>query len=235
MPTDSTVHESEPVERRLEAARARIAELTPPGRAAPRLMGVTKRVQPAVVRDACAAGLDVIGESYVDEWVRKYPELGPLRLSGVEVHFIGQLQTNKVRRLVDDDGAPLVDVVESVDRLSLVDRLARVCPTVRVLIQVDLAGAVGRRVDGRGGCALGDVGTLVEHARSSGLVVDGLMGVAPQTVPDERRRAFDLLVECADVHRLEVRSIGMSDDVAEAIAAGSTLVRLGTALFGRRS
>jgi pyridoxal phosphate enzyme (YggS family) len=192
------------------------------------IVGVTKGHPASVVRTAIAAGVDQIGESYAQEWAKKSAELGDL-VSGPDVvrHFIGQLQTNKVRAV-----APIVDVFQTVDRPSLVEALATRASAARVMVQVDLAG-----VSGRGGVALGEAPALVERATSAGLVVEGLMGVAPVPDPDDRavsRRAFERLRDLRDQLGLRVLSIGMSDDLEDAVAEGSTMVRIGTDLFGPR-
>jgi pyridoxal phosphate enzyme (YggS family) len=191
------------------------------------IVGVTKGHPASVVRAAIAAGIDQIGESYAQEWATKSAELGDLVGPDVVRHFIGQLQTNKVRVV-----APIVDIYQTVDRPSLVDALASRAPGARVMVQVDLAG-----VAGRGGVALEGAPTLVEGAVTAGLVVEGLMGVAPLPDPDDRlasRRAFDQLRAVRDDLGLRELSIGMSDDLEAAVEAGSTMVRIGTALFGER-
>jgi pyridoxal phosphate enzyme (YggS family) len=192
------------------------------------IVGVTKGHPASVVRAAIAAGVDQIGESYAQEWAAKSVELGDLVSGGGVVrHFIGQLQTNKVRVVT-----PIVDLFQTVDRPSLVDALATRAPGARVMVQVDLAG-----VSGRGGVALEAAPALVERATTAGLVVQGLMGVAPLPDPDDpsvSRRAFERLRQLRDELGLRDLSIGMSDDLEDAVAAGSTMVRIGTDLFGAR-
>lgn len=192
------------------------------------VVGVTKGHPASVVRVAISAGVDQIGENYAQEWAAKAEELGELvRGPGVVRHFVGQLQTNKVRLV-----APIVDLYQTVDRPSLVDALAARVPGARVMVQVDLAG-----VAGRGGAAVGEAPALVERAAVAGLVVDGVMGVAPLPDPDEpasSRRAFERLRALRDELGLRHVSMGMSDDLEDAVAAGSTMVRIGTALFGAR-
>jgi pyridoxal phosphate enzyme (YggS family) len=193
-----------------------------------RVVGVTKGHPASVVRAAVAAGIVHIGENYAQEWRTKAAELGgsPTQFH-LTLHFIGQLQTNKVRMVAD-----IVDVFETVDRPSLVDTLATRVPGARVLLQVDLAGEPGR-----GGCRYEDTDALLAHAVHRGLVVEGLMGVAPFPDPSDRdvaRRAFERLSALRDELGLAELSMGMSDDLEDAVAAGSTSVRIGTALFGSR-
>ncbi len=141
------------------------------------------------------------------------------------MHFIGQLQTNKVRQLVG-----LVDVVESVDRPSLVDELAKRMPGLRVLVQVDTSGDPGK-----GGCPVADVDALVERAGAKGLDVAGLMTVGPtEGGPEAARPGFRTVRAMVDRLGLAVCSMGMSDDLEVAVAEGATEVRIGSALFGPR-
>jgi pyridoxal phosphate enzyme (YggS family) len=208
---------------RLVAIRSGIAERTSRDVV---IVAVTKSQPTSVIDEAVAAGVAVIGENYAQEVRDKADALQRARAHGVEVHFIGQLQTNKVRLV-----APLVDVVQSVDRLSLVAELARRAPGIRVCIQVNTSGGLGR-----GGCEPETVPILVDAARSAGLVVDGLMTVGPvggDVV--SLRRSFAMVRDLADSLGLSVRSMGMSDDHLIAVEEGSTMVRIGTALVGSRS
>jgi pyridoxal phosphate enzyme (YggS family) len=206
----------------LAAVRDRIAAV---GRDDVRIVAVTKRHPPTVVRAAVAAGLADLGENYAQELVDKAGAVADL---DVRWHFIGQLQSNKVRAL-----APVVSLYQTVDRPSLVAELARRAPGATVLVQVDLAG-----IAGRGGCRWDDVEALVADAAGAGLDVAGLMGVAPPPDgPGGRAAVRDAFARLAATRRelgLRELSIGMSADLDEALAAGATMVRLGTALFGLR-
>jgi pyridoxal phosphate enzyme (YggS family) len=183
------------------------------------LVCVTKGFGPEAIAAVRTAGETVVGESYGQELVAKRDAL-----FGLEVHFIGRLQTNKVRIV-----APLVQCVQSVDRASLVDELARRAPGMAVMIQVNLAGEAQK-----GGCRFDEAPILVDRARRAGLTVVGLMGVGPLGPPEEARAGFVELR--ATVERLGLRhcSMGMSDDLEVAVASGSTMVRVGSALFGPR-
>jgi pyridoxal phosphate enzyme (YggS family) len=218
--------EVERLQERLDRVRARVAAV---GRPDVRIIGVTKGHPPSTVAAAAAVGLTDVGESYAQELA---PKAEAIAAGGLTCHFIGQLQTNKVRAV-----AGIVDVYQSVDRPSLVTELARRAPGARVLVQVDLAGIEGEGGVPRGGCGFGDVADLAELARDGGLVVEGLMGVAPPPSPGDptlARRAFDRLAALRGELGLAELSIGMSDDLEDALAAGSTMVRVGTALFGPR-
>jgi pyridoxal phosphate enzyme (YggS family) len=207
----------------LEAVRTRIAAV---GRNDVRIVAVTKRHPPDVVRAAVAVGLVDVGENYAQELVEKADATADL---DVRWHFIGRLQSNKVRTL-----AGRVALYQTVDRTSLAAGIARRDPGASVLVQVDLAG-----LPERGGCSWDEVGSLVGDATAVGLDVRGLMGVAPP--PDGPggtgavRASFERLAGLqADLGLAEL-SIGMSGDLDDALACGATMVRLGTALFGLRS
>lgn len=186
------------------------------------IVAVTKGFGADLVQRAVSAGCQRIGESYAQEWVAKSSQLGNPRPT---VHFIGRLQTNKVRAL-----AGIVDVVESVDRASLIDELARRLPSVTVLVQVNATNE-----DGKGGCRPSETESLVEHARHAGLHVDGLMTVGPtEGGPEAARRPFAEVRALCDRLSLPTCSMGMSDDYEIAVAEGSTRVRVGSVLFGAR-
>jgi len=184
---------------------------------------VTKGFGPEAVRAAAEAGCTAIGENYAQELVGKAEAVAA---TGVAVHFIGQLQSNKVRLV-----AGLVAVWESVDRPGIVRELAKRAPGATVLIQVDATGEPGK-----GGCPLVDVEALLEAAADAGLVVDGLMTVGPTTGgPEAARPAFREVRALVDRLALRTCSMGMSGDLEVAVQEGATRVRLGTALFGPRA
>ena len=185
------------------------------------ILPVTKSFGPEAVEAAIAAGCASVGENYAQEVVAKREVL-----AGVAVHFIGQLQTNKVRQL-----AELVAVYETVDRARLAREIAKRAPGARVLIQVDTAAEAGK-----GGCALAELDELFETAVALGLHVDGLMTVGPTDGDTEStRRGFRSVRSAADRLGLTVCSMGMSGDLEIAVQEGSTQLRIGTALFGSRT
>lgn len=188
------------------------------------ILPVTKGFDPEVIAAAVGAGCTAIGESYAQELVAKREALH--RGAGdLEVHFIGQLQTNKVRLLSD-----LVDVFESVDRAKLATEIAKRAPAARVLIQVDTSGEVGK-----GGCPVADVDELADRVRELGLDLQGLMTVGPTSGgPEAARAGFRLVRQAVDRLGLAVCSMGMTDDLEVAVQEGSTQIRIGTALFGSR-
>lgn len=190
--------------------------------AAVAVVGVTKGFDAGTARAALDAGLAELGENYAQELVAKAQALGPP--SGARWQFIGRLQRNKVRQL-----APFVHRYQSVDRAELVDELARRAPGARLLLQVATTGEPGK-----GGCPPGEVGALLERARGLGLVVEGLMAVGPTDPAQPVRPAFAALRRLVDAHGLDICSMGMTDDLEEAVGEGSTMVRVGRALFGDR-
>lgn len=186
------------------------------------LCAVTKGFGADAVSVAHRLGCDAIGENYAQEAVAKIAATGAAH---PPVHFIGRLQTNKIRSLVG-----VVEVWQSVDRESVVDELAKRASGARIFVQVNATGEPDK-----GGCPPADVQRLVERARSGGLEVLGLMTVGPTNGdPTGTRRAFAHVRALADQSGLIGCSMGMSGDVDIALEEGTTLVRVGTALFGER-
>jgi len=188
------------------------------------IVAVTKGFGVEAPRAALAAGFTMLGENYAQELLAKHEQLTDDEKSRVQWHFLGRLQRNKVRSL-----APIVSVWQSVDRDELVDEIARRAPNASVMIQLNLSGEAQK-----GGARFEDCGSLVDHARSLGLKVVGLMGVGSAGAPDASSAAFARLVAMADTLAVPERSIGMSDDLDLGVQAGSTMVRIGSGLFGPR-
>lgn len=209
----------------LDAIRQRLAAA---GGADVSVVAVTKGFGPETIHAAAAAGCEVIGESYAQELLAKFEAIEAH--SSLDVHFIGQLQTNKVRQL-----AGRVNRYDSVDRGKLVREIARRDPGAAILVQVDTSELTGSGHRGKGGCPLTDLDELVEGARGAGLDVRGLMTVGPTVGgPDVARPGFEAVRSAVDRLGLTVCSMGMSADLDVAVACGSTEVRIGTALFGPR-
>jgi pyridoxal phosphate enzyme (YggS family) len=203
---------------RIAVVRARIDELA--GGRSVRIVAVTKGFGADAVDAAVRAGVTAIGENYAQELVAK--AAAGAGGGAAQWHFIGAVQRNKVARL-----APFVAVWETIDRTAVAEAVASHSPGAGALVQVNLTGAPQRA-----GCAWDDVATAVASARGAGLTVLGLMGIGPEgpAVPSLFRRLADTtaalgLAEC---------SMGMSADYEVAVAEGSTMVRLGTVLFGPR-
>jgi pyridoxal phosphate enzyme (YggS family) len=204
---------------RLEAVRTRIRDA---GGTDVRIVAVTKGFGPEAIEAAVAAGCRDVGESYAQELVAKLPEVrGPAPV----VHFVGHLQTNKVKQL-----APFVDVWQSIDRLAAVDAVVRyAAPGSAVLVQVNVSG-----VPEQGGCDPSETPALVEAATEAGLYVTGLMAIGQLGGPAVARPGFRLLRRLVDELGLTECSMGMTDDLEAAVEEGSTMVRVGTAVFGPR-
>lgn len=189
------------------------------------VLAVTKGFGPDAPRAALAAGLTTLGENYAQELADKAAALAADRAARpAQWHFIGRLQSNKVRQVAD-----LVDCWQSVDRASLVDEIAKRAPGARVMIQVN-ATSEGQK----GGCAVTDTQSLVARAGEAGLEVTGLMTVGVADDDVATARAFDTVRALVDDLGLSEASMGMSADLALAVKAGTTMVRTGTALFGPR-
>ena len=206
------------VAQRLAVVRDRIARA---GGVDVAVLPVTKTFRVEACFAAYEAGLPAVGENYAQEVVSK--------LGGIErpfgVHFIGQLQSNKIRQL-----APIISVYESVDRPSLIVELAKRVPGAAILVQVAALSEPGK-----GGCPLAEVPALIAAAQDAGLDVRGLMTVGPTTGgPEAARAGFRAVRELLDRLSLEVCSMGMTDDLEVAVQEGSTQVRIGSALFGER-
>jgi pyridoxal phosphate enzyme (YggS family) len=185
------------------------------------VLAVTKGHGVDAVRAARAAGLHEIGENYAQELLSKSVDLGEEQPSW---HFIGQLQRNKVRQV-----AHLVRLWQSVDRLRLGEEISKRSPGAAVLVEVNLTGDPDR-----GGSQPKLVPGLVEGLRDLGLDVQGLMAVGRTGSPEEIRGGFQEVRRLADGLDLDQRSMGMSGDLEIAVQEGSTMVRIGTALFGGR-
>ena len=186
------------------------------------LVAVTKSFGIEALRAALTAGCDAVGENYAQELLEKITVGLPL----VDVHFIGALQSNKVRLL-----AGHIALWQSVDRESVVDELGRRAPGATILIQVDTTGEPSK-----GGVTPAQLDALRVRAESRGLIVKGLMTIGPTDgTQDECEKSFGMLRHLVNEHGLSVCSMGMSADYPIAVACGSTMVRVGSGLFGDRA
>ncbi len=188
-------------------------------------MAVTKGFGPDAVLAALAEGLDHVGENYAQELLAKASELSgaPEGEPTVRWQFLGAIQRNKVKAL-----APFVDCWQSVARPQEGTAIAARRPGAAVMVEVDVTGAPGRN-----GCPPAEVGALVASLLADGLSVRGLMVVAPVD-PTAAVSAFRTVRALADDLGLAERSMGMTDDLEAAVREGSTMVRVGRALFGDR-
>ncbi len=202
-----------------EAVEAINDEIARFGTAACRLVAVTKGFGPDVVDTVLGCGVDDIGESYAPEVQQKAPNLDDATL-----HFIGRIQRNKVRKI-----AELVDLWHSVARLEIIEEIAKRSPGAKILLQVQPV-----EDQTKDGFADRDVEAAVAHADGLGLDVCGLMTMGVMGDAAATTRTFRALAERADALGLEHRSMGMSGDRLLALEAGSTMIRVGSDLFGPR-
>jgi len=188
------------------------------------LLAVTKVFPAAVIREGYGLGLRDFGENYVQEFEAKAPEVR--RLPGARFHLIGHLQSNKSGKAVD-----LFDVIQTVDTARLARRLNDACKPLDVMLEVKLAAE-----EAKSGAAPEELPELIAAVRGcSNLRLLGLMTMPPWSADAETSRLyFRRLRELAQMHDLHHLSMGMSNDFEVAIEEGSTCVRVGTALFGKR-
>jgi pyridoxal phosphate enzyme (YggS family) len=206
------------------------------------LLAVSKTFPASAIEEAMHAGQSAFGENYVQEAVEKIIQLEKLR-PWLVWHFIGPLQSNKTREVAEH-----FDWVHSVDRLKIAERLSTQrgefsnLAELQVCVQVNVS-----EEDSKSGVPLDDTEALCEAiAKLPNIVLRGLMAIpAPNPDPIQQCRAFAKVRECfkrIQSARLTDRryqffdtlSMGMSEDLEAAIAEGSTMVRVGTAIFGKR-
>lgn len=212
------------VQRRLVEVQERIAAAGG-GPSTVTVVAVTKTFGAHVARTAAAAGLLDLGENYAQELAAKAAELAEdSPAPAVRWHAIGPVQRGKVKRI-----APLVALWQSVDRPELGTEIARRRPGAPVLVQVNATGE-----GTKSGCTPAEAPALVATLVDLGLQVRGLMAIGPTDPGVDARPAFAALRSLVDRLGLEVCSMGMSGDLEAAVAEGTTMVRVGTALFGAR-
>lgn len=219
----------------LAATRTRIAAACAScGRApgAVALVAVTKGVDAARIREAMDAGQRAFGESYLQEAL---PKLRALGREGIAWHFIGPLQANKTAGV-----AAAFDWVHGLDREKIARRLAAqrppALPPLQVCVQVNISGEASKA-----GVAPGEAAALCRVvAALPALRLRGLMAIPAPAHGGDARAPFRALRELRDAlgregFELDTLSAGMSDDLEAAVTEGSTMVRIGTAIFGART
>jgi pyridoxal phosphate enzyme (YggS family) len=212
---------------RLAAVRARIERAAGRARRDPaliRLLAVTKIFPAEAIQEAYALGLREFGENYVQEFEGKAPLVR--ELGGARFHFIGHLQSNKAAKAVE-----LFQVVQTVDSAKLARRLNDAARGLDVMLEVKLS-----QEESKHGVDPAGVPALIDAVRACpNLRLRGLMTMPPWSEdPEAPRGSFRMLRELAEAHGLSELSMGMSNDLETAIEEGSTCVRVGTALFGKR-
>ncbi|PVX28296.1 YggS family pyridoxal phosphate-dependent enzyme [Sphingomonas pokkalii] len=190
------------------------------------LIAVSKTHDAATIQPLIAAGQRVFGENRVQEAQGKWPQLREAT-PGIELHLVGQLQSNKA-----EEAVALFDAIHGVDRSSLVTALAKAMDKADRRPACFLQVNIGDEPQ-KGGCPVADVPALLAEARAANLPVAGLMCVPPAGL--EAAPYFALLAKLAGEQGLDGLSMGMSSDFETAVTLGATHVRVGTALFGDRA
>lgn len=199
-----------------------------------RLMAVTKTVSPDKINEAIDAGCDLLGENRVQELLEKYESYD----KRAEIHFIGRLQTNKVKYIVDK-----VTMIESVDSIKLAEEIEKRCAKIGkvmdILLEVNIA-----EEESKGGFSPDEVAAVSEkirdfpHLRLRGLMTIGRFGAeieeTRQYFEKMRHLSVDIKSKNIDNIYINILSMGMSADYEIAVSEGATIVRVGRGLFGAR-
>ena len=226
------------IRKAIEQIRTKMTEAekkSPYGQKA-RLLLATKTRTPEEINYAISLGVDLIGENRVQELCAKYDQINR---KNVEIHFIGALQTNKVKNIIDK-----VDMIHSLDRLSLakeIDRqAAKIGKVMKVLCEINIG-----EEESKSGILLSEAPDfLMEISKFSNIQVCGLMAIPPimKEISSQSKyfeKIMDLYIDISakkiDNISMSILSIGMSSDFDLAIEHGSTMVRIGTAAFGTRN
>ena len=199
------------------------------------LVGASKMNDAAACREAIAAGIDALGENRVQELLAKYDQGA---YAGAPLHFIGHLQRNKVRQIIGK--VDLIHSVSSIPLLEEIDRQAEKHGIVQpILLEVNIGGE-----ESKSGFAPGEVEEAAWRAKElSHVEMKGLMTIPPvEREPHGNmpyfQQVYRLYIDIGEKvfhNKFEYLSMGMSDDFEDAIAAGATIVRVGTAIFGARN
>ncbi|MBT2135505.1 YggS family pyridoxal phosphate-dependent enzyme [Croceibacterium sp. LX-88] len=189
------------------------------------LIAVSKTHPADAVERLIEVGCRVFGENRVQEAQAKWPELRE-RFPGVQLHLVGQLQSNKA-----EDAVALFDAIHSLDRPSLARSIAQAMQKLGKAVPCFVQVNVGNE-EQKGGCAIADLPGLLAEARALEIPLAGLMCVPPFGI--EPAPFFAFLDKLSRDNGLEGRSMGMSGDFETAITLGATHIRVGTALFGGR-
>ena len=194
------------------------------------LMAVTKTVDPGLINAAVDAGVTVLGENRVQEFLSKRDAYRPQ----AEVQFIGHLQTNKVRQIIDK-----VTLIHSVDSLHLAQAIDKAAAAKDIVMPVLLEVNIGGE-SSKSGVSAEQVSALLEDVQAlPNLRVDGLMTIPPPMHdPAEQDAVFSAMYQLYTSLResapMQILSMGMSGDYESAVRHGATVVRIGSALFGAR-
>lgn len=188
------------------------------------LIAVSKFFPVESISSLIKLGQISFGENYAQELMEKSDSN---LLSDVDLswHFIGNIQSNKVKKLKS-----VVDIWHTVDRVSIVDELSKHQPNARIFIQVNTT-----QEDTKSGCEENELDLLLDHSYLKNLNVLGLMTMGPTDPYLDSRYSFEKLAQLAQKHHLKYLSMGMSRDYIQAVEFGATHLRIGSAIFGSRS
>ena len=184
------------------------------------LIGVTKGFTHEEVNIASKLGIKNFGENYAQELLTKYPLVD----SGINWHYIGQLQSNKIRKV-----AHLVDVWHSVTSLKLAREIHKRNNKAQILLQVSLMGPSNTK-----GFEVQELPDVVDELRAENIGISGLMTMGVPNDLVATRSVFEKLRQLANTYELPECSMGMSDDFEVALESGSSMIRVGSAIFGNR-
>lgn len=218
---------------RLQTAYRALAEIQPADGATAQLIAVSKTKPVNDIREAYQAGQRQFGENYVQELATKAQQLTDL--AQIRWHFIGPIQSNKTR-----DIAIYADVVHSIDRLKIAERLSAQRPAGKAPLQVLLQVNISRE-DSKSGILPEDLLPLARQIHSlPNIQLIGLMAIPAPAVNGDNQQAFAAMQQLsttlqAEFPQADQLSMGMSDDWQQAVLFGATMIRLGSAIFGARS
>jgi len=199
------------------------------------LMAVTKTVAPELVNEAISCGIHLLGENRAQELLEKYDSY---EKEGCEIHFIGHLQTNKVKQIIDK-----VTMIHSVDSLHLAEEINKQAEKHGLIMKILVEVNIGDE-ESKSGVPADEVEKLLtEIAKLPHISVQGLMCIPPVCEKNEdsayyfakmQQLFIDMRGKKLDNINMSILSMGMSNDYQSAIRYGSNIVRIGTALFGAR-
>lgn len=198
-------------------------------------LAATKMVEPEVINHAISLGLDHIGENKVQELLSKYDKYN---LDNCSLQFIGHLQTNKVRQIIDK-----VDLIQSVDSIKLASEISKQALKINKNCDVLVEVNIGREENKSGVMPEQLEELLCQIAELDGISVKGLMAIPP--ICESSQKISEFSIKCIiylltsrkklDNIDMNILSMGMSADYYEAVLAGANMVRVGSALFGARN
>jgi PLP dependent protein len=213
---------------RLDAVRSNIARVCKPARRKPEdvtLIAVSKTHAADAIQPLIDAGQRVFGENRVQEAQAKWPTLREVH-PGIELHCIGQLQSNKA-----EEAVALFDYIHALDRPSLLTALARAMDKAGKQVPCFVQVNIGDEAQ-KGGCPISELPAFLAEVRATAIPLAGMMCIPPADT--EAAPFFALLAKLAADHGISGLSMGMSEDYETAVMLGATHVRVGTALFGSR-